>query len=60
MVRDERELADDEGLARHVEQRAVEAPLLVLEDTESGDLPREPLRDGRVVVRSDPQQDRQP
>jgi hypothetical protein len=52
-------LAHDERLAPDVDERAVEAALLVLEDTKSRDLAREPLRDGRVVVGRDPQQNRQ-
>ena len=50
-VREQRELADDERLAADVEERAVEAALVVLEDPQAGDLPGEPLgRFGRVFV----------
>jgi hypothetical protein len=42
-IGDQRELADDERGAAGVEQRAVEAALLVLEDPQAGDRPGQPL-----------------
>src|SRR5262249_48843764 len=49
-IGDERELRDDERRASHVEQRAIEPPLLVREDPQPRDLAREPVR-GRNLVR---------
>ena len=43
-VRDERELADDERLAGDIDERAVEAAGVVLEDPERRDLRSEPIR----------------
>ena len=48
-VGDQRELRDHERLAADVEQRAIELPLVVLEDPQARDLAREPLG-VRVVV----------
>jgi hypothetical protein len=42
-VRDQRELADDERLAGHVEERVIEAAVVVLEYPQSRELAGEPL-----------------
>ena len=50
-VREERELADDERVAAGIQQRPVEAALVVLEDAQPGDPAREAHgRLGRVAV----------
>src|SRR5919198_6584236 len=56
-VREQRELTDDEGRAASVEERAVELPLLVLEDPQARDSSGKPLRSRRVVAARDPEQD---
>ena len=59
-VRDQRELAHDERLAADVEERAVEAAVLVLEDPQARDLSGEAFGRRQVIALRDPQQDRQP
>jgi hypothetical protein len=56
-VRDQRELADDEGVAAGVEQAAIEPALLVLEDPEASDAAGELLRGGEVVAARDSEED---
>ena len=55
-VGDERELADDERLAADVDERAVEAPVLVLEDPKARDLGGHALCVGGRVAGCDPEQ----
>jgi type IV pilus assembly protein PilB len=52
----ERELADHERLAADVEERAVEAPLVVFEHPQPGDLPRESIRLFRPVAAGNSEQ----
>ena len=55
-VGEQREVRDDERSAAGVAQRAVELPLLVLEDAQVGDLGGESFRVGGGVAARDPEQ----
>ncbi len=59
-VRNERELADDEGSSTLVQNAPVELPLVVLEDPQAGDLPGQPPGDGRVVAARDAEEHAEP
>jgi hypothetical protein len=56
-VRDQRELADDDRCGAEVEERAVEAALLILEDPQARDAAREPCRLLLPIRPRDPEQD---
>ena len=55
-IRDQSELAHDERRTSRVQERAVELPLFVLEDTQAGDAASESLGIGFVVLLGHPQQ----
>ena len=59
-VGDQRELADHQRRAARLEQRAVELPVVVLEDAEPRHLRGEPVGVGVTVAGRDPEEDAEP